>query len=372
MPDEVMDMDTGAEPDVTQGAPESDSAATSASAVPASESDSGAGVTEQEQNYYAAFRRLPQFQGLQDRDIANHLYETMQREQSQARALQQYQQLIPVASDYLANREMYSKWKEAQQAAPQQASPQPQMQQAQPQKDNWWNPPQVKDTYRQYLTRDAEGREVIAEHAPIEARAALTEWMNYRADFARKFLDNPEEALGPMVDRVASQRAAELVEQQMTHQRREQMVQRIEEENKAWLYSDPENKVASREGVIVQKYIEDVKAMGISDPDHRWNTAVAFLERDLALQVLQQMVEQQKGQAQAQPAALPASPPAPPPPNPAAEQAQKNMEFLRSQASRTATRNSPATTDPRVPKRPLTFAERLKADLQAEGISGLE
>lgn len=367
MSEEVMD--TGSEPEVTQGAPESDGAAVSTE--PAGVSDSGAGVPEQ-QNYYAAFRNLPQFQGLEDRDIANHLYQSMQREQAQARALQQYQQLIPVASDYLANREMYSKWKEAQQAAPQQAAPGVPQPAPQPKQENWWNPPQVKDTYRQYLTRDAEGREVIAEHAPLEAKAALSEWMNYRAEFARKFLDNPEEALGPMVDRVASQRAAELVEQQVTQQRREQMVRQIEDENKAWLYSDPENRVASREGVLVQKYIEDVKAMGVSDPDHRWNTAVAFLERDLALQVLQQMVEQQKGQVQAQPPAPPASQPEPPPPNPAAVQAQKNMEFLRSQASRTATRNSPATTDPRVPQRPLTFAERLKADLTAEGITGLE
>jgi hypothetical protein len=320
-----------------------------------------------EQNYYAAFRTLPQFRGFDDQQIATHLYETMQREQSQARALQQYQQLIPVASEYYSNRDQYNQWKAAQKAGAVQPQAAP-AQQAKP--DSWWNPPKIKDGYRQYLTRDAEGREVVADHAPLEAKAQLQEWMAYRADFARKFLDNPEEALGPMVQNIAERRAAELVEKQVTLQRREQFVKDIEDQNKGWLYENPETRMASREGLIVQKYIEDAKAMGVTDPESRWNISVAMLERDLALQVLQQMVDQQQ---QGQPAQQPTpSQPAPPPVNPAAEQAQKNMEYLRSQATRTAPRNSPATTDPRVPQRPLTFAEKLKAQLQAEGISGLE
>jgi hypothetical protein len=334
------------------------------------EVDSGAApepqaAAPQQDNYYAGFRNIPQFRGLDDRQIAARLYETMQREQAATRALQQYQQLVPVVSEYLPNREAFQKWREAQQ---QQAAPQQTQQPQQPSKPAWWNPPQIKDSYRQYLTRDAEGREVIAEHAPLEAKAQLSEWMNYRADFARKFLDNPEQALGPMVEQIASQRATELVQTQITRQRQEQFVQNIESENAEWLYSDPEKKIASREGVIVQKYIEDAKALGITDPEARWDYSITRLERDLALQVVQQFQQQQVQQP------LPPQPtqPAPPPASPVAAQAQKNMEFLRSQAQRTATRNSPSTTDSRVPQRPLTFAERLKADLRAQGIQDLE
>lgn len=314
-------------------------------------------------NYYAAFRQLPQFNGMNDQQIAGRLYESMQREQAAARALQQYQQIIPIASEYLSNKDAFLQWRQAQQA-PQQSAPQ---QPAAPQQAPWWNPPQLKDGYRSYIVRDAEGREVIAEHAPLEAKAALTDWMNYRADFARKFLDNPEQTIGPMVEQIAAQRASELVDSQITRMRQEQFVSKIEQENQNWLYADPEKKIASREGVLVQKYIEDAKAMGIGDPEARWNTAVAMLERDLALQVVQQLTEQQgQQQARPQPAPRPAQP------NPAAEQAQRNMEFIRAQAARTAPRNSPATTNPRVPQRPLTFAERLKADLQSQGITGLE
>lgn len=364
--------------DNISGPVESDAGATDvsdSSPVGVAEPSAEAAPAAQEQNYYAAFRNIPQFKGMGDQQIASQLYETMQREQAATRALQQYQQLVPVASDYLTNKEAFLKWKEAQQAAPQQmggAPQQPQPQpQAQPKPDPWWNPPKIKDGYKQYLTRDAEGREVIAEHAPFEAKTQLGEWMNYRADFARKFLDNPEQTIGPMVEQIAAQRAGELVEQQVTRQRQEQFVSQIEMENRAWLYADQENKTASREGVLVQKYIEDAKSMGIGDPEARWKNAVAMLERDLALQVLQQYADQQQEQ--------PEEMPAPPPPaqvqqapDPQAEQDQRNMAFLRSQATRTAPRNSPATTNPRVPQRPLTFAERLKADLQSQGITGLE
>lgn len=359
MSDEVDEVDVAPESEVEESVGEIESGDIGG--------EPEAAAPAQPENHYAAFRNVPQFRGLDDRQIAARLYETMQREQAASRALQQYQQLVPVVSEYLPNREAFQKWREAQQQAP---GPQPQQtQQPQQSQPGWWNPPQLKDSYRQYLVRDAEGREVIAEHAPLEAKAQLSEWMNYRADFARKFLDNPEQTLGPMVEQIASQRAADLVEKQITRQRQEQFVSRIEAENAEWLYSDPEKKIASREGVIVQKYIEDAKAMGIADPEARWEYSIARLERDLALQVVQQFSEQQQYQQQP-----PQEAPSPPAPQaaPAAQQAEKNMEFLRTQAKRTATRNSPATTDSRVPQRPMTFAERLKADLRAQGISNLE
>jgi len=359
MSEETMEAEVEEVADVSAEAGSEDSGYES----PEASAEQGAATQQAPEDYYAGFRDLPQFQGMDDRQIAQNLYETMQREQAATRALQQYQQLVPVVSEYLPQREAFQKWREAQQApAQQQAAPQPE-----PEKPSWWSPPQLKDSYKQYLVRDAEGRETIAEHAPLEAKAQLTEWMNYRADFARKFLDNPEQALGPMVEQIATQRAEQMVSQQITRQRQENFVQQIEQENAEWLYQDPEKKIASREGVIVQKYIEDAKGMGISDPEARWDYAVAKLERDLALQVVQQFQQQAPAPQQAAPAPQPA-----PQQNQQQQQAQRNMEFLRTQAKRTAPRNSAATTDSRVPQRPLTFAERLKADLRAQGISNLE
>ena len=108
--------------DNISGPVESDAGATDvsdSSPVGVAEPSAEAAPAAQEQNYYAAFRNIPQFKGMGDQQIASQLYETMQREQAATRALQQYQQLVPVASDYLTNKEAFLKWKEAQQAAPQ-------------------------------------------------------------------------------------------------------------------------------------------------------------------------------------------------------------------------------------------------------------
>lgn len=312
----------------------------------------------QQQEVWSAFRTLPEFQGQDDRAIAQRLYESMQREQAATRALQQYQSIVPVASEYLTNRELYEQWKStrdgASQQAPQQAAPQPK-----PAEQAWWNPPQVKDSYRRYLTRDENGREVISPDAPLDAKAALQDYMEYRASFAQKFLDNPEQTLGPMVERVAVQRAQAIVDERLGRMKDESFVQGLEAQNKDWLY-DQEGRV-SPEGLAVQKYIQDAKTLGINGAQARWDYATRMVERDLLLANIQNVAQyQQQAQAPQQPVA--------PPPAPAPTQEQQNMAYLRQQAMRTASQRPAATTDARSPSKPMTFEERLLATAQEQGL----
>ena len=169
---------------------------------------------EAEPNYWDHFKGLPQFEGQSDRDIASHLYQSMEREKSASQALAQYQQVLPYAQDFLANRSDYEKWK--QQAAQQHQ----QTNQAAQEVKKSWEPPQVKDSFRRYLTKDENGRDAIAEDAPLEARQQLMEHLNYRADFAQKFLDNPEETLGPMIQQMAQSQAQEMIQQTLPSRRR--------------------------------------------------------------------------------------------------------------------------------------------------------
>jgi len=346
MSDEVAEQDVSE--DVVDAAPESD--------VEDSSSPESAPEQAAPGPVWDAFKTLPQFQGQDDRAIAMRLYEALQREQSATHALQQYQSIVPVTSEYLSNREMYEQWK-ASKNQPQQAAPQQQAQPAKEEPASWWNPPKIRDAYRQYLVRDENGREMISENAPLDARHALTEFQAYKADFARKFLENPEQALGSMVEKVAGQRAESIVQQQIGRMKEESFVADLERENKDWLYDQQGN--VSREGVAAQKYIEDAKALGIGGAKARWEYATMRVERDLLLANLQAM-------QQAQPVMQ--APAAPAPVSPSGDAAQRNMEFLRQQAMRTAPRNSPATTNPRVPQKPLTFAQRLQMQLQEEGI----
>lgn len=298
---------------------------------------------------YHAFRNLPQFQGLDDRAIASQLYQSLQREAAATRALTQYQQIIPAAQEYLTHKEAFQRWQQSQ-AQPQQA-PQPE-----PEEKKWWNPPQVRDAYRQYLVRDENGREVISADAPLDARHALVEYQNYKAEFAKKFLENPEDALGPMVQRVAEQRAAEIVQGQLDRYQQAQYVASLEDANKDWLYDSNGN--VSQAGLAAQKYIEQAKAMGIQSPQARWDYSVAMVERDLLNQRYQQSQMAPPPQMQ-QPVQQQL-------PQPTPEQksvAEKNMEFLRQQAARKPSQTTPQLTDPRVPKPARTFAQKLAQQL---------
>ena len=299
---------------------------------------------------YDAFKQLPQFEGQDDQAIAANLYQAMQREQAASHALRQYQQVMPVAQEYLANRQQFEAWKSAQsqqQQAPQQQS------EGEP---GWWNPPQLTDAHKRYLVKDANGRDAIAENAPLDAQAALSEWMGYRADFAQKFLANPEEALGPMVQELAQKQAQELIENTMTQRDNESFVSQVEEENKDWLF-DQETGNVSPAGLLVHKYIEQAKSNGINGPKARWSYAVAMTERDMLAQRFDegQMLAQQHQEAMQQPV----EPEQPLEPSPQ-EQAQKNMEYLRKEAGRNPSRSSgAANADPRQPKPKRTFEQML-------------
>jgi hypothetical protein len=314
-----------------------------------------------EADVWDSFRQLPDFKDKADSDIAAQLYETMQREQYASRALQQYQAIVPAASEYLSNRELFEQWKNSQNQ-PQAPAPQP-MQRA-PEQDAWWNPPKVRDSYKQYIVRDEQGREVISENAPLEARHALAEYQSYKADFARKFLEDPQQALGPMIEKIVGERAREIAESQITGLKEESFVARVESENKDWLYDASGN--VSREGLLVQKYIEDARGYGIRGAEARWQYATKMVERDLALANLQAMQQPQMPPQQYQQPV----PQAPPQQAVQAEAAQRNMEFLRQQATRTAPRRAQTNTtaESRNPQKPMTFAERMLRNLQQSGL----
>lgn len=349
---ESSDVATTAESPVVESEVESQGAA---EVQPVEQASPQLGIND----IWGAFKGLPQFQGQDDRAVAAGLYEALQREQAASRALQQYQQIIPFASDYLRYKEPFEQWMQQQNG--QRSQPQVQQQQP-PQETPWWDPPKLKDSYRQWLTRDENGRETIDPNAPLDARSALTEHLAYKADFAKKFLENPESTLGPMVEKVAVQRAEQIVQDKIQRMRDEDFVSTLERENKDWLYGADGN--ASPEGLAVQKYIQDARSLGIAGAKARWDYATRMVERDLMLFHLQQQQSQQaqyQQAQQAQPQAVQAQPPA-------ETSAQRNMEFLRQQAMRQPSQRPAATTDARVPTKPMTFAEKLAANLKEQGL----
>lgn len=344
MPTDVADeqVDASPEADPVDLTPESEPS-------PTVETATETAVSE-DVSPWDTIKQLPAFTGKADQDIAAGIQQALQREQALQHQLRQYQSILPVASDYLSNREMYERWKAGQQAPQQAPAAQPTAQE-----QGWWNPPKIRDAYRQYLVKDENGREIIAPDAPLDARHALAEYQAYRAEFAKKFLENPEETLAPMVAKVAEQRAQELIQQQLARRDEEHFVTQVEHENADWLRD--ENGNVSREAVLAQKFVEDAKRYGIQGARPRWEYAKAMVERELLLNFYQQAN-----------AGSPSQQPAPQPPNPGEAAARQNMEFLRQQAMRTPPRSSPGTTDPRVPPPKLSFEEKFRSQLAHEGL----
>lgn len=294
---------------------------------------------------YDAFKALPEFQGADDVAIAQTLYQSMQGYQQAQQQLRQYQEVMPATMEYMQNRQRYQEWVNAQQAQ--------QQKQADPPK--WWNPPQVKDTWKNYIIRDPQtGKEVIDPSAPLEAKMALQEYQTYTADFAKRFVTNPEDTLKPFIEQVAQQKAQELVQQHLGQYTAQNYVQSLEQQNADWLY-DQHGQI-SPEGRAIQGYIEQAAKSGISSPDARWQYATSMLERDLLNLRYQQLMA--AGQM----------PPQAPPPAPEPEPvAQSNMQFLRERATRTPSRSGGAT-EPRAPKPKMTLEERLKSQLVKDGL----
>jgi hypothetical protein len=295
---------------------------------------------------YEAFRHVPEFQGQDDLTIARNLYQAYQGFGEAQRHLQQYQQVMPVAQEYLRNKAEYDKWRasQAQAAAPQPAP-----------KPKFWDPPQVKDTWKSYIVRDpSSGKEMIAPDAPMEAQMALREYQAYTADFARKFVTDPENTLKPFVEDLATQKAKELVEQHLNQFQAKNYVQSLEQQNADWLY-DQAGQITP-EGQAIQTYIEQAKQFGIQSPEARWQFATGMLQRDLLNLRYQQMQSQPMREQPPQAYAPPADP-----------VAQQNMQFLRERATRTPNRSA-GTTEPRAPRQKMSFEERLRSQLTEDGV----
>ncbi len=330
------------------------------------EEEEAEGLEEEEEpitdSIYSAFQTIDEFKDLDQRAVAERLYRAYQQEKESATALQQYQEVMPIAQEYLANRSDYEKWKASQNqpAAQPQAPPAP----VQEKKESWWNPPKLEDKHKRFIVKDENGRDVISPDAPMDAKMAIEDHFAYRQQFADKFLTNPEEALGPMVQEMASKQAAAIVNQQMEDAARNQYVQSVEQANRDWLYDESGN--VSREGELTRKAIEQAASMGISSPEARWNYALQVVEADLMRRTLD--AQKSQGQQTQFEEALPASAPEVEAPVEEPSQAEATLDYLRRAASRTPSRGNVQNTAPQERQRGLSFEEQLKVTAEQMGL----
>lgn len=323
---------------------------------------------QEQQSVWDAFKGLPEFEGQDDTTIARSLYESMEREKSATRNLQQYQQLIPYAQEYMEHKEAFDQWRNGQ-TQPQQA-PAPAPQAPQQEERAPWLGPEVKPEHKRYLVKDENGRDAIAENAPLDARYSLENYLQHRADFAQNFLNNPEEALGPMIQQQAQQIAQEMIAEELGSRDEHHYITGLEEQNKDWLY-EADGTTPTKEGLAIQQYIQSAVDLGINGAEQRWEYATAMVERDLMLRVSES--EKQAQQAQQFQQSLPPQQAAPAPQQaPAAPVAQnsaeKDIEFLRREASRNPSRSAGQPKQGSSDGGGQSFEQRLKQQLQRDNL----
>jgi hypothetical protein len=341
------------------------------SPTPAATAAAPAAAAAPQKSVWDAFRSLPDFKGADDIAIARRLYASMEREKAASHALAQYQQYVPIAQQYLQNREPFEQFQQHRESfqrwlATQQQPAAAEKTTAAEAVKKWWSPPEVRESYKQYLIKDENGREVISPEAPLDAKHALYEYQKYKADFAQKFLTNPEDALGPMVQEIAQRQAQEIVQAQMEQAQQQQYVSGLETENRDWLYD--ERGQPTEEGIAAQRYIEEAATLGIGSAQARWDYATKMIERDLLEKLRTQQGDQERRsafEAGLPPVSADAPPQVPAPDVPT--QAQKDIEFLRREASRNPSRAA-GSSDPRTPQAPLTFEQRLAKQLARDGL----
>ena len=355
--------ETGPEHDTQEDVPVEDSAPVESAPEETTEEAPVEEAPPQDQ-FLNAFRQIEEFKDMDERALAERLYSAYQQEQKATHALSQYQNVLPIAQEYLQNRTQYEQWKASQnqQQAPVQQQP---VATPQPEKKSWWDPPELKDSHRRYIVKDENGRDMISPDAPLDAKAAIQDHFDYRANFAEKFLSNPQEALGPMVQQMAQEQANSIVQEQMQAAAQQQYVSQVEQANRDWLYDADGN--VSKEGIVTKNAIEQATQLGITDPEARWQFALQAVEADL----MRRTLEAQRSTAE-QDAFTGALPQAAQQPQevvqPEPSQAEAALDYLRRAASRTPSRNGAQNNSPAEQRKGLSFQERLRLQAQEDGL----
>lgn len=136
-----------------------------------------------------------------------------------------------------------------------QPTPQPQVQDAQ----DGWKPPQIdRRLIAQFKTADG-----WKEGTPDSVKQQYAAWENYRAQFAESFLDDPSQALDPILQKKFDQYFESKYGQLTQQQQQQQAEQRIYSEN-PWLFEkdpvtqQPRLDRLSAEGQLIQPHFAEL------------------------------------------------------------------------------------------------------------------
>lgn len=290
-----------------------------------------------------------------EKSAQQRLLEAWETERKQIETLtQRFQQLEPLAEA-------------GQRYLLQQAAPEPEQKPAQ--ESSWWTPPKVDlSLVRRFQETkfNPETQQTVTDWkpgTPAELRSSYEAYQAHQEQWAQKLVENPAEALQPFKESLKAEIRAEFEElygAKVGAQTEQQFYQKIDEENKDWLYEhDPVTRqplvdrmtgdlVLSKQGQEVVQHWRTLS--GVEDLNARWMYATAMLQRDKA--VAQSQVAETRVQA-------------------ASVAEQKRSDLIKRNTSGAANRNGsqPAAEVIGSQNKNLTPGQKFQQNLRRDGVS---
>ncbi len=252
------------------------------------------------------------------------------------RAMRDVQPLTPYLSAYTRHAPQFHQWLQQQtQAAPAAGA-------GDPWHKEFWNPPEFNSSWlEQYVVANEKGERTWAPNTPAEVIAKFDAYQAYNKEHMAKMARNPFEYFGPAIEKVATQKAQEIVRQALNQQREVEQNRSFIDQNGDWLYERNADGTRKMDSVFdpasgqwrhtpalsvwgnkFKGYVQEVsltqQQRGYSDVDEQRRYATMMVQRDFAIAL-------HKGEVKLAPATPPAAPAAPPV-NP---QLAGNDDFLR-------------------------------------------
>ncbi len=182
------------------------------------------------------------------------------------------------------------------------------------------------DNWRDYLTSDESGNRVFRDGVDGATQARVREMARSEREIQEEFARDPRGTIdkhyGGMVEDRARQIAQETVQEQLGQFQVRNRAQNLVQQNENWLYEHDEyggrktdvngHPQLSVAGTLVNRQIDSLATLGITEPDQQWDLAMRLGEleyrqnydkyaRDLAIQA--QAAQQPNGQQAGAPVA---------------------------------------------------------------------
>lgn len=204
---------------------------------------------------------------------------------------QQLQHLAQYGQQYLQHASQFQQWLQQQRSD----------QRPEPAGKNPFGLPEYDQNWLRLLEKDPVTGKVTG---PPDILEKVRQYQLAKESVEEKFWNDPQSFLGPMIQDSVQKQAREIAQAQLGQYQDQQFAQQFVSQNAGWIYQqnggqpvrDPMTgqPILSDQGRRFQQYVEASERAGVRDVRAQQEFALAAVQRDYALQALQQLQSQSR------------------------------------------------------------------------------